>query len=258
MIKSILKYGSLLLLFSVVAIALTLPASRAYDWAKPPATQLTLYKITGTVWHGAAGYGVVNGLPLKNITWDIIPQSLLSLAPEYTLRANTLSGGSISANVVAHNETDIDVKDIKGAVPVTDLKALGRKLPMRLPQLAGDLDINIPIARIRDQWLREIDGEVGINGLAVKTRQLETLGDYIIILRTADNIIRIDSTDVDRTANVGLDSNVTLFPDGRYETSFEVIPRKPPKGFMFMFNAMKRADGRYWVSDKGKIALPSK
>lgn len=264
MLKRIVKYTLIISVLTTLALLITLPASKAYDWAKPQLQGIQLFKVSGTIWHGNADYAVIQGMPITNVTWDIIPSSLLSLSAKYEVSGNTVSGGTAKALITAHMNQDIHVRDIKADIPIADLPFSGKKMAFNLadgtiqaiyiPKMAGRAFIDIPELSITDRWLSKLTGEVNIRQFAITTTQLETLGDYQALFSTTPNGIEIVATDPNDKATVGLKSNIKLNTDRSYQGSTELFPRQPPKGFTLMINGIKRRDGRYLSQFSGQMA----
>jgi|GEM_PF-2204785 len=168
-----------LLIFILVATA-SFVAHIPASWVLKQVTQnhliptnIQLNQAQGTLWNGQAQLSLLEPnktLELGQLHWQLSALSLLSLNVNTDLNLQTERGGmraNLSTGLL--NQTQIEVKDLQGQIPVNDLQPLLPPAYRNLGDLQGQLMLN-KIGLLWDtssNWLNELSGSMEFSQLDV-------------------------------------------------------------------------------------------
>lgn len=166
-----------ILVFLVVLIA-TFPARVAHRWLAPADLQLS--GIAGSLWNGSAAQGMAGGAYITEISWRLIPQSILAGELAYATTARPASG-NLSADVSIGVSGTVTIENLVGSLPL-DLahpafKANG---------ISGDLDLHFRLLTLANALPVSAEGTLTISNLYVRDLSAGVIGDIKAEIQTND------------------------------------------------------------------------
>jgi general secretion pathway protein N len=155
----------------------TFPAATAYRWFAPPG--LLLSGVDGTIWSGRAALASVQGLPLRELRWQLQPAALLRAraAVQFDTR---LAEGFVSGEARAGLRR-IELLNLRGATAIPVLRSV-----MPLDGVEGQVSVAITRFELFDGWPVDLSGEISIADLevvplmAAADSSLVPLGNYVL------------------------------------------------------------------------------
>lgn len=127
----------------------TFPASAAYRWFAPP--ELRMSGVAGTVWSGSASLASMNGLPLRDLRWNLSAWPLL-LGRAHAVFETRLEDGFVRGESVA----TVSYIALRNLQVSTRLQTLAALLPVQDTRGAVSLDVTSLV--IEDGWPVELVG----------------------------------------------------------------------------------------------------
>lgn len=115
-----IRYGLFAVFVYLVALAVTVPAARVYDWLGP-VEGVQLGELTGTVWRGEAQVALPQGERLDRLSWQFRPSGLLGGQAVFDLSARHAAGEATLAAGIGLDGSVVlrDVSlDLDAAAPV--------------------------------------------------------------------------------------------------------------------------------------------
>ncbi len=206
-------------------IAFTLsmfPAAAAYRWLAPETLHMS--GITGTVWSGRAALASANGLPLRDLRWQLDALPLLVGRTAGRVQAR-LADGLVDADVGRSLGGRLVLRDVQlgtrldALAPVVPIGDVRGRLTVRLERM--ELDNGVPTNAV---------GQVRIGELQVPTfvpggrGELLPLGDYGLILEDTGGeglFARFNDT----SGPLAVNGEVTVDLAGRYTLNARAATR---------------------------------
>lgn len=224
-----------LLTFLVSAI-LFFPARVAYQWFAPD--ELRLSGIRGSVWHGAASEGSLNGVYLRELQWQFRPAALLRASLAYAIESK-LAAGFVDANVALGVSGGVAIDALTASVPLGELQSL-----TRIPGLQGSVSAEFSEIRIADGLPVRADGRLRIARLAIPFVFRDALGDFVAEFQTQDGGIVASLEDV--AAVIDLAGSLQVSADGSYRLlgQIGIVANTPAALRQYLSASLGNADNR--------------
>lgn len=180
-----MSFSRRLIIIGAIALAagliVTFPARIVHQWFAPEGVRLS--GISGSIWRGRAAEGVVNGIYVRNLGWQLHPLSLFTGQLAYSTELE-LSGGFAEGDIGVTPTGRIALRDFNATLP---LAAFDRAL--RLQGLAGDLSLQVARADIDNGWPVSLQGNVAVSNLLIRALASTPLGSYRAEFQTTDEAI---------------------------------------------------------------------
>ena len=191
----------------------TFPAGAAYRWFAPDSLRMT--GVAGTVWSGRAALASAEGLPLRDLRWQL--DALPLLIGRMNGRIQTrLADGFAEARVRSSFAGRVELRDVQLA---TSLSALAPVVP--IGDVRGQVTVRLERLELIDGLPASIVGQANIGELRVPTFIPGGRGDLIPL---GDFALRFEDTDRegvlarfnDTRGPVAVDGTLTVDRQGRY------------------------------------------
>jgi general secretion pathway protein N len=159
-----------LIAFTAILVA-RLPAS----WLVPsgPKVPFACAGIEGTLWSGACSALSIQQQPVGDLTWELHPLKLFTA---------TLAAGVTLSNAAARASGELELtwhgltaRDFKAQLPLDP-----KLLPGLPPQLRGDAQLDLALARITRGVITEVKGKLEAHNLEDRAGHVTPLGSYVI------------------------------------------------------------------------------
>ncbi|WP_017444456.1 type II secretion system protein N [Gayadomonas joobiniege] len=241
-----------LLLCYLVFLIATLPANLVIDQFQPP-KNVQLGNATGTIWNGHLSALAIEGIALKNVSWQMTPASLLTGKLGYDInfgqtRKVLQPSGQLTAE---YGFNGAQLTDLSARFPA-DLVA--QKLQLGFPiQAAGLVEVNIEKASLGTPVCGQLSGDIVWRLASVDVNNLNfSYGDIKTDLHCLSGALQAQiSGNPDR-----LKVDLTADWDGKaYKLTGHVAPGKNAdknlrEAMRFLGNP--DAQGRYLISFSGQ------
>ena len=226
-------WGTGLLVFglvTVVSFVYHLPASWVVQQASENGVILQNIKLTevqGTLWTGQAHIALVEqkqAQSLGQMHWQLSALALLSLHIDSDFSLLTSTGGSrgnVSTGLL--NQQQIELSELQGQIPVSDLQPLLPKAYRNLGELKGQLELD-NVGLVWDSssnWLSAINGSLAFSQLDVMGVTFPTL---VITPSLQENDIRLETIGGGEGWNL---SGQALVNMKQYQADFKIQADKP-------------------------------
>lgn len=205
-------------------LILFFPADRAYSLVKEK-IPVVLYDVSGTLWEGRAGAGVLERRVLRALGWSLHPWALL--LGRVDLGVVFDSGDIKGEGVVGFSLGDtLRLSDIQAQLPPSELQAvLAPKLP-QVVQLQGLVHLTadkILVNRSNDR-VSHAKASLTWNDAAISGFK-EPLGAFRVDFDTVDGMIVGLITSEGTNGPVVAEGKLTLKDDGQYDVNIRLTAR---------------------------------
>lgn len=242
------------LLFGLCSYAIfligTLPATHIYHLAKEQLPDISLHTIEGTIWDGSARQLQVGNLQTGPLFWTFKPLSLLLIRAEFQLsttgkklKATGRAGISLTGKRY--------LSDVKGESSIETILSLIPTPPIT-PE--GGITFDFEEITFRNQRLSTLTGIVDWQRARIKQPIDIQIGNLNMVFNTDDKGIHGKISD--KGALLGVNGQLELQPDGRYQISGKVQPKPTtPEDLRNALNILGQADptGAIPLNFSGKI-----
>jgi general secretion pathway protein N len=208
-----------LLVFLLVLVA-TFPARVAYRWLAP--AELQLSGIEGSLWSGRAAQAMAAGAYFTDISWRLIPQSLLSGELAYAATARPASG-SLAADVSIGATGELIIENLVGTLPL-DLAHPA----FQANGIGGDLDLQFTQLTLIDSVPVAAEGVLTVSNLFVRDLSAAVIGDIEAEFRTMDGRMTATVSDLSGVIEVSGDFVVEASRSYRLTGLVRARPDAPP------------------------------
>ena len=205
----------------LAAAIVSFPASVAKRWFAPP--ELALAAVEGTIWHGTAAYGAINGFGFSGLEWWLHPAALLR--GRLSLTAETdLATGFVRANLVAAGNR-LTLTDVRASANLRDFRNW-----LAFGDVSGDVMVALDSLELIDGWPTAAIGEVQVADLLVPPLfpidgiTTIALGNYRATMIAGDDpgIVALLN---DQGGPLELTGRISLQPDRTYVFDSLIKPR---------------------------------
>lgn len=218
--RSVLRYGLILVLTYVVFVVVRFPADRAVAIMQQQGMSLQLAEVRGTVWQGQAGLAQVGRMQLENLQWDIQQTRLLTgkLALQLTFdyrgeRFDLMAGIDLGGALFVRDD-DLDIAQLdKLFMPV----ALG---------LQGTVALDLDDIQFNGRQLQALSGDIILQDIVIEPLNVE-LGDYKFSFESDDAGIKAIISDDE--AALSVDGTVLIQPNGQYRMNVALQVSDPER-----------------------------
>lgn len=237
-----------------VAFALaSFPASIAYRWFAPDA--LALAGIEGTVWHGSAAYGGVEGLAFSGLRWQLNPVALLTGRVRLSAELRLPDGRASAKLTVSGRRIEID--DLRAATELATLRQW-----LRLGDTRGKASATLATLTLVDGRPVAADGEIRVESLAIPPLfptpgvTIVELGNYSAKVSSPDSAGLVGAIR-DQDGPLELTGTLSLTADQQYRLDAQIRPRADAPDILVQgienMSTEKSADGRYHLVLSGSL-----
>ena len=187
----------------------------------PDAPRLKLMETSGTIWDGVAAKSELTidkvTLDLGEFSWQLDMLALLDKRLVLQLAANAVDH-QLAATIVAVNETDLNIHDVEGRLPIS-------KLEPWLPMLVkGDIAFVIDHIELKQQRLTAIDGVLNLEYVDWLGGDKDMpLGSYMAQIYLQQNNVQVQLNDF--AASLGVNGLLSVAPSGSYTFKATLQPR---------------------------------
>ncbi|MGI9223330.1 MAG: type II secretion system protein N [Woeseiaceae bacterium] len=178
----------------ITGLVLMFPSRIAYRWAAP--TEVSLSGLSGTVWNGQAGAGLVKGVYLKDIGWRFKPLGLFTGKIVYRVEAAPASG-FIESNLGVGIGGKLTVSDLKASLPLQPLSGA-----LQIRGLRGNASLQFERIRLQDNLPVAADGILEVRDLLVPRIARDPIGGYRIEFFSQDDGIAASVEDTDGVVDI--------------------------------------------------------
>jgi general secretion pathway protein N len=209
------KRGVWIALLALLAFALVIIARLPAAWVLPAHAGFTCASVEGTLWSGGCGSLSVAREPIGDLTWELHPLALLTgkLAAHVNLVRQ-------SANAAA----DIEL-GLSGALTArnvrADLPLDPQLLPALPPTLRGEAHLDLALARVQGNAIRELKGTLEAHQLEDVAGNRTVLGNYAVTFPGGEPPV---GQLKDLGGPLAVEGTITLSPQG-YEVKGLVAAR---------------------------------
>ncbi len=196
----------------------TFPAERAFAMISDKAPNVRAAGLSGTAWSGQAKVLQIDGNNLERVRWQLKPWSVLlgQLKLDFKLDGANAAG---QTQIGLRPDGGIELSDVDMRLDAAQLSALFN-MPV---DLAGQFDLQLESAELMGQTLQSAQGTVRWLRATVTSPVLQSLGEYVAQLSTADEGIK--ALVKDEGGPLQLDGTALLTPEGAYNFNGSVSVR---------------------------------
>jgi general secretion pathway protein N len=210
------KRGVWIALLALLAFALVLIARLPAAWVLPAKGGFTCVSVEGTLWSGGCGSLSVGREPVGDLSWELHPLALLTgkLAAHLTLVRQ-------SANAVADVELGLGghltARNVRADLPLEPTL-----LPGLPPNLRGQAHVDLALARVQGNTLKELKGTLEAHDLQDVAGNRTVLGNYAVTFPGGEPPV---GQFKDLGGPLAVEGTIRLSPQG-YEVQGLVAPRQ--------------------------------
>ena len=216
MFKAILAALTLYLIFLIQQ----LPANQALSWVSLPAN-VQISGVSGTVWDGKTQLAVINGMPVRDVRWQLSALPLLWGEASLRIQAgNARDSQQLTFNgELALSASSVSATDLTLYVPASMALA---NVPLPVPV---DANGRFKVAIEQAQWQGKCVALSGqgdwLNAAVAGTQGLISLDSFHARLSCAgdDLQVRIDPDNI-----FNLDATAAVTPQGKYQIQGKFKP----------------------------------
>jgi general secretion pathway protein N len=128
--KLVFKWGAICLTIYIVFLIAKLPAAQLISRVELP-EELSIHAVSGTIWNGHAGTVTFEGIPVKNVNWELAFLPLLT--------------GTVSADIKAGNIREVDDISLEGHVALSSSRIQGKDIQVFFPTSLVITSLPLPI-----------------------------------------------------------------------------------------------------------------
>lgn len=230
----------------VVALLVMLPAKLLY-WLPLPAN-VSVNQVSGTVWQGHIGSMYVQGVPFKDVTWDLQLTALLTGNVAAAIRVPATDNSLAISAVLKAGFNELSVTNLRAS---GDLATLLHLANTRLPLTTrGNWQLRVPSFIVSDpsptKWCNELNGSASGLGIQVLVNGVwQRLGDFPVDLGcTSGGAIAMQMAD-SNSLGLAFEGHINS-QDIAIRGTVRPNPRTP-EGLakMFQYLGQPDAQGRY-------------
>jgi general secretion pathway protein N len=204
----------------LIVLCVTFPARVAYRWLAPP--ELQLNGISGSMWNGSAAQGMAAGAYFSDISWQLIPQSILTGELAYSARARPASG-NLAADVSISASGALRIENLSGNLPLELAHPA-----FQANGVSGDLDMQFQQLLLVDAMPVAANGNLTILNLHARDLSAGVLGDFQLEFRTAEDRMVADLNDIAGVIDVSGEFVVEADRTYRLTGLVKSRPQAPP------------------------------
>ncbi|WP_455199546.1 type II secretion system protein N [Kaarinaea lacus] len=259
------RYLLLGVLAYIIVLVLNFPAEVAYaHWKNSEAAkskagrQFSLVGISGSVWSGQAGLGVIQGQSVKDVEWNLRPWSLLlgqvGLGWSFRLPDSTGNQGFGRGITSMGLGGSLTFSELEMNLPLIEAAKL---VGMSALRPSGSVNLNLQDVEWDGQSLVSATGRVVWRDAGVSLVRSVSLGDLTMDLETEDNKIKGHISD--SGGPLSIDAVLNLSADGAYQVNGTLAARNDPSGdntLQTTLRSMGRPgpDGKVRIDYSGTLA----
>jgi general secretion pathway protein N len=251
--KTVVRYGILVLVLYVIFLLVLLPADRVYAVLKERISlPVSLYQVDGSVWDGSAAVAMVGTQRFDSIDWRFRPLALFLGRFEVALDANR-NGRGLSAVAGRSVTGDYFLRDLNADLPAAELESLYTRVKLGL---SGDVIADIGRIVVEKSHLATIEGKILWNDAGLTMSPGNPLGSFEIDFETTDEGVKGLVKDTGGALQV--DGVLMLKPDGSYQFTGAFKPRDTGRNDIrqaLRIFGNPDASGKVTVSQSGNIQL---
>jgi general secretion pathway protein N len=199
----------------LLGLLILFPARVAYRWFAPPAAAFS--GIDGSVWYGSARQVSVNGVYLRDLSWRIKPQSLVTGKLNYAVEA-TPASGFIEGDVGIGIGGKLTFSNVNAALPLAALETATRMRGLR-----GNASIQIERLEISDGVPVAADGKLTVSNLVAPRVYRGSIGGYSAEFFTQNNGVVASVEDTDGLLDIA--GSLQLGSDRTYQFIAKIAPK---------------------------------
>ena len=154
----------------LIILAMTFPARVAYRWLGPDA--LLLGGLSGSIWNGAATEGLVGGAYLRDITWQLLPTSLLTGKISFKTSARPVSG-RISAEVGIGKNGMLAMSQLSGSMPLDLVHDA-----IQQAGISGDLKLRFDTLVLKNNLPVLANGYITVSSFYIRELSASVIGNF--------------------------------------------------------------------------------
>lgn len=221
--KPLMRYFSVGVPLYLLFLIALFPAVQAYRFAAEPLAralpELKLGGLEGTVWSGHARMLAYQRVLQGQASWQLSPLPLLFGKASLTALFQTQEGFLQSRLTVPLSGGSLELSDVEGRLPVTELAGMAPPLPLLLD---GVVSLNLP-ALVIDAGGRilAVEGSIIWHQAAISAPQALTFGDLELVLHTGDGGQVVGEIS-DRGGPLRVAGTLQLLPEGTYRVNATV------------------------------------
>lgn len=249
--------GAATLLLGLVVL---MPAAALWTWFAPPAEQIAVRQLQGSLLQGRALGLTAAGLQgsVQTLAWRWQPMALLSGQWGYALDAMLLDTPLVGRAGVSALGNLIVTDAVSGGPIKTLVQAVGQNF---VP-ISGNWRLQIDHARLSGDWPSELAGQATLHEIkwALGAPPIP-LGDYQADLTTEDDTgatVLVATLRNLEGSPVALEGQARLWPDRRYRTDLRLrpLPGAPPMIANLLANTGQQPDAEGWYRLQQQGQLP--
>ena len=217
----------------------------------PENSDITLYGVQGTLWHGKASRLNSDLYTLNNLQWDMVWWRLLAGEISFAVQGyynqqpvSTHIGLSITGKVIGH--------DLQARLAAADVAELAM---IPIAKLGGSMQLKLDHFSWRNGELPLADGELLWQQASISIAQTVSLGNTTITLQQQDGML----ADIhNQGGDLKLQGQATANPSADYKLKLTLVPtRDNNTNLINSLNsfAKKQPDGSFLFESDGKIPL---
>jgi general secretion pathway protein N len=210
------KRGVWIALLALLAFALVIIARLPAAWVLPAKGSFSCASVEGTLWSGGCGSLSIAREPVGDLTWELHPLKLLTgkLAAHVTLVRE-------SANAAADVELGLGgrltARNLRADLPLD-----AKLLPGLPPTLRGQAHVDLALARVQNNILKELKGTLEAHDLEDVAGNRTVLGNYAVTFPGGEPPV---GQFKDLGGPLAVEGSIRLSPQG-YEVQGLVAPRQ--------------------------------
>lgn len=250
MIRPWRRYLLALLVFYLVALLATVPASVCWRLAagKLPAVQVS--GLQGSLWHGQVERLMITGKRIEGLAWELNgwPLWLATLGLDWRLTGAQIKGhGALSVSLFG-SEKRVTAESL--TMPLSELAQL---IQLPFGRLQGMLTLELEeLSTAKGEW-RQVQGRIKVQNAALAGQSPLAFGDINIVVKTTER--GIEAALQDTGGPLVLDGVFTMNVRGDYRFSGKLAARDQASPALRQSLSMLGTagpDGRIQVNDVGR------
>lgn len=259
------RYLFLGVLAYIIVLVVNFPADMAYaHWKNSEAAkskagrEFSLVSISGSVWSGQAGLGVIQGQSVKDVEWNLRPWSLLlgqvGLGWSFRLPDSVGNQGFGRGITSMGLGGSLNFSELEMNLPLIEAAKLAGMSALRP---SGSISLNLQDVEWDGQSLVSATGRVVWRDAGVSLIKPVSLGDLTMTLETENNEIKGHISD--NGGPLSIDAVLNLKADGAYQVNGTLDARNDPSGDNSLKNTLRSMgtpgpDGKVKINYTGTLA----
>ncbi len=236
-----------------VCLVATVPAAWVWHLLPQKPAHIQLYGISGSVWQGQVEQVVIDGRPLEQLQWQLLPRKLLTGALGGTLK---ITGNPVQAHAnIQYGWSGLTIENGRFHTPLSWL--VGQQKLLMNVQVGGSSTLTLRTYQQGQPWCEQLQGRLLVTGLDINSSMgAYALGDLAGDLRCQQGqlILQMDANE----NRIGIAGELRLMAANRIDINATIRPtEEQPASLKTLLPMLGQADanGAYPFKYQGPVPI---